>query len=80
MGGLTEGSPETPRTSQHYRIEGIKGVPDLGTKEDGNRVFSVYNAMLKIMIRVPFLDGEYDVRYYHEDNASRRLCKQSEKW
>ena len=33
-----EGPPETPRTSQHYRIEGL---PDLGTKGNGNIVFSV---------------------------------------
>ena len=25
-GGPIEGPPETPRTSQHYRVEGIKGV------------------------------------------------------
>ena len=30
-GGPIDGPPETPRASQHYRIEGIKGVPDLGT-------------------------------------------------
>ena len=41
QGGPIEGAPETPRTSQHYRIEGIKGVPDLGTKGNGNKVFSV---------------------------------------
>ena len=27
QGGPIEGPPETPRTSQHYRIEGIKGIP-----------------------------------------------------
>ena len=32
QGGPIEGPPETPRTSQHYRIERIKGVPDLATK------------------------------------------------
>ena len=26
-GGPIEGSPETPRTLQHYRIEGFKGAP-----------------------------------------------------
>jgi len=30
QGGTIEGPPETPRTSHHYHIEGIKGVPDLG--------------------------------------------------
>ena len=38
QGGPIESPPETPRTSQHYRIEGIKGVPDLGRKV----VFSVH--------------------------------------
>ena len=28
-GGPIEGPPETPRTSQHYHIEEIKGLPDL---------------------------------------------------
>ena len=28
QGGPIEHPPETPRTSQHYQIEGIKGVPD----------------------------------------------------
>ena len=32
QGGSIDGPPEIPRTSQHYRIEGIKGIPDLGTK------------------------------------------------
>ena len=40
-GGPIEGPPETPRTSQQYIIERIKGVPDLGTKGNGNIVFSV---------------------------------------
>ena len=40
QGGQIEGPPETTRTSQHYRIEGIKGVPDLGTKGNRNIVFS----------------------------------------
>jgi len=26
-GGPIEGPPETPRTSQHYRIQGFKGDP-----------------------------------------------------
>ena len=39
QGGPTEGLPETPRTSQHYRIEGIKGVPDFVTKGNGNDSF-----------------------------------------
>ena len=34
--------PETPRTSQHYRIEGIKEVPDMATIGNGNIVFSVH--------------------------------------
>ena len=29
QGGPIEGPPEIPRTSLYYRIEGIKGVPDL---------------------------------------------------
>ena len=41
QGGPVEGPVEIPCTSQHYRIEGIKGVPDLGTKGKGNIVFSV---------------------------------------
>ena len=41
QGGPIEGPPETPRTSQHYRIEEVKGVPDLGTKGNGILVFSV---------------------------------------
>ena len=36
-----EGPPETSHTLQHCRIEGIKGVPDLGTKGNGILVFSV---------------------------------------
>ena len=39
QGGPIEGPPKTPRTSQHYRIERIKGVPDFGTKGNGNTVF-----------------------------------------
>ena len=31
-GGPIESPPETPRTSQHYRFQGIKGVPDLGKR------------------------------------------------
>ena len=42
-GGPIEGPPEVPRTSQHYHIEGIKRVPDLGTKGIGSMVFSVYS-------------------------------------
>ena len=42
-GGPIEGPPETLRTSQHYHIEGIKGVPDLGTKGNENIVFSLRN-------------------------------------
>ena len=42
-GGPIEGPPETPRTSQHYRIEGIKGIPDSTTKGNGNIVLSVYS-------------------------------------
>ena len=41
QGGPIEGPPETPRASQYYRIEGIKGVPDLGTKRNGILLFSV---------------------------------------
>ena len=33
QGSPIEGSPETPRTSLHYRIDGIKGVSDLAPKE-----------------------------------------------
>ena len=40
-GGTIEGPPEIPRTSQHYHFEGIKGVPDLGTKGNGNIVFQL---------------------------------------
>ena len=36
QGGPSEGPPETPRTSQHYHIEGIHHV-----KGNGNIVFSV---------------------------------------
>ena len=42
QGGPIRGPPETPRTSQHYHIEGIKRVPDLGTKGNGNIFFSVH--------------------------------------
>ena len=38
-GDPIEGTPETPRTSKHYRIEWIKGVPDLGTKGKEMEVF-----------------------------------------
>ena len=38
-----------PRTSQHYRIEGIKGVSDLGTKGNGNIFFSVQRAITRIV-------------------------------
>ena len=41
-GGPIVGPPETPCTSQHYLIEGIKGVPDLGTKEIGNIVYPAW--------------------------------------
>ena len=41
QGGPIEGPPETPRASQYYRIEGIKGVRDWGTKGIGYIVFSV---------------------------------------
>ena len=37
QGGPIEVPLEIPRTLQHYRIKGIKGVPDLGTK--GNGIF-----------------------------------------
>ena len=36
QGGPIEGPPETPRTSQHYHIEGINYV-----KENGNKYLSV---------------------------------------
>ena len=42
QGGPIEGPPETSRTSQHYRIEGIKGVPDLGFKKK-SIVFSAHS-------------------------------------
>ena len=48
QGDPFEGPPETPRTSQHYRIEGIKGVPDLGTKGNGIQVFSVSSCLLSL--------------------------------
>ena len=40
-GGPIVGPNETPCTSQHYIIEGIKGVPDLDAKGNGIIVFSV---------------------------------------
>ena len=43
QGGQIEGPPDSPRTSQYYRIEGIKGVPD-GQKEIKNSFLSVLTA------------------------------------
>ena len=40
-GDPIEGPPETFPASQHYLIEEIKEVSDLGAKGNGNKVFSV---------------------------------------